>query len=292
MNTKLFTVNAKLPDPQSVITIYSTQKEAEQRNKELDGRQAGLGRLFSIKGDKTDLGDKLRLNDKNKSLFLYYASDSFLYQDENLFAREERSFSEKLPKDARAKELALDFLKRNELLLSNAAVSSVTHTTVGVTPAGSKKTEEYNTEVHVNFNYTLDKLPVFGPGAKTRVSMVDENNNSGIYHFWREVKALPRQRPLIKPDLALEMYGRNFRFAQLKNSSDKVNINQVDLGYFAMSPADTQDYLIPVYRITGVVSTEALPEYAFTHYIVAVKYNEADVKSMGHHIGSVKSLVF
>jgi hypothetical protein len=88
------------------------------------------------------------------------------------------------------------------------------------------------------------------------------------------------------------MYGKNFRFAQLKNTSDKVAINQMDLGYFAMSPADTQNYLIPVYRITGVVSTEALPEYAFTHYIVAVKYTAADVKSMGHNIGNVKSLVF
>lgn len=292
MNTNLFKVNAKLPDPQKAITIYATQKETAQRTKELESRQSALGRLFSLKGNKTDLGDKLLLNDKNKSLFLYYASDSFLYQDENLFAREERSFSEKLPKDSRARELATEFLKKNELLHPNASFHSITHTTVGVMPAGSQKAEEYNTEVHVNFNYSLDQLPVFGPGAKTRVSMVDENIHSGIYHFWRDVKALAKPRPLIKPELALEVYGKNFRFAQLKSASDRVTINQVDLGYFALSPTDTQNYLIPVYRVNGVVSTEALPEYSYTHYIVAVKYTSDDVKSMGNYIGDVKSLVF
>jgi hypothetical protein len=292
MNTKLFNVDAKLPEPENTITIYSTQKEAEQRDKELESRRAGLSRIFAVKGNKSDLGDKLLLNEKSKSLFLYYASDSFLYQDENLFAREEKSFSERLPDDRTAREVAINFLKKNELLLSNATVSSVTHTTVAVTPANSKKTDEYNTEVHVNLNYSLDKMPVFGPGAKTRVSMTDEKTNSGVYHFWREVKPLSKPRPLIKPDLALEIFGKNFRFAQLKKDSDRVNIKKLELGYFAMSPTDIQNYLIPVYKITGIVSTEALPEYGFTNYVVAVKYTEADVKSMGHNIGNVKTLVF
>lgn len=292
MNTKLFKITAKLPEPDSTITIYSTQKDTELREKELAKRQSGLSRIFAMKGKRNDLGDKLLLNEKSKSLFLYYASDSFLYQDEDLFAREERSFSERLPNERAAREAAMNFLKKNDLLLENAAINSVTHTTVVASAENSKKTDEYNTEVHVNLNYTLEKLPVFGPGAKTRVSMTDEKTNSGVYHFWREPKALSKPRPIIMPDLALEVFGKNFRFADLKSDTDRVNIKQVELGYYAMSPTDMQNYLVPVYQVKGVINTKALPQYEFTHYVVAVKYREDDVKSMGQHIGNVKTLVF
>jgi hypothetical protein len=292
MNDKLFKIEATLPGNPEPLIIYSAQKQQEEREKNIQLLERKLSQVFGINGDIADLGDKLTKTERNKSLSLYSASDSFWYQDNDLFASEDKKFSEALPDNRTAEEAALKFLRSNELLLPNADLHSVSYTSVAVSNMDSTTTDEYNTEVHVNLRYTLDNLPVFGPGAKTRVSFVDTNSNSGVYHFWREVKAIKKKRKALAPELALEIFSKNFRFSDLNDETAKVIIKDMQLGYYAMPPTDLQNFLIPVYKVTGTVITEVFPEYNFNHYIVAVKYSEADVKGMGVNIGRVKTLVF
>ena len=292
MNTKLFKMEAKLPKVGKQISIFTSATDAETRERKTAESLRSLSKLFGIDGQAADDGEKKILTSKSKSVSIYQASNSFWFQDDDYFAREEKKFSQKLPDAKTAQEKAQKFLKENGLLLDNAAVHSVTHTTIVAAKPDDKRAEEYNTEVHVNFRYSLDGLPVFGPGAKTRVSFVTDRINSGVYHFWREVKQEKTSRDLIDPELALEIHAKNFRFASLKEGAAKVTIKKMELGYFALSPTELQRALIPVYTISGIVSTEALPEYAFSHHVVAVKYNEDDVKAMGFHIGNAKSLVF
>ena len=292
MNDKLFKLEALLPPIIEEVTIYSTNKTKDEREKNIDLRFKKLSKIFGVGGKSTDLGDKMHRSEKNKSLSIYQASDSFWYQDDDLFATENKKFSKTLPDKKTAKEAALQFLKTNDLLLPEAEVNTVTYTAVAVNKADTTIIDEYNTEIHINLRYSLDKLPVFGPGAKTRISFVDEKTNSGVYHFWRAPMPLKEKRKIITPELAIEIFSKNFRFAQLKEDASKVIIKEMQLGYYAMSPADVQNFLVPVYRVTGVVNTEAHPTYNFTHYIVAVKYTEDDVKAMGLYIGNVKALVF
>jgi regulatory protein YycI of two-component signal transduction system YycFG len=291
--SKLFQFNGKLPQAGDDITIYETMQTKEQRESNLKARNESLSKIFGIaKGKTLDLGDKLQITEKTKNVSLYAASDSFWYQDDKLFASENKKQGLKLPEPKLAEDIAKRFLKSNGLLLSAAEFHSTSYTTVAVNKEGSSKVDEYNTELHVNFRYTLDKLPVFGPGAKTRVSLVDENTQSGVYHFWRDPKPAKRRMKLLSPELALELFYKNFRFAQLNPDTAKATIDDMQLGYYAMSPTDVQNYLVPVYRVTGTISTETFPRYDFTHYIVAVKYTDDDVKAMGVSIKGVKSMVF
>ncbi|MNU81964.1 hypothetical protein D3C71_716410 [compost metagenome] len=292
MNTKIFKLEAKLPKVGKQVSIFTSVTDSENRDRKTAESLKSLSKLFGVSGRAADDGEKMILSEKSKSISVYQASNSFWYQDDDFFAREDKKFSQNLPDARTAQEKALRFLKENGLLLNSASFHSVTHTTVVATKPNEKKGDEYNTEVHVNFRYSLDGLPVFGPGAKTRVSFVSDKINSGVYHFWREVTQEKKARDLIDPELALEIHAKNFRFASLKEGAAKVIIKEMELGYFAMSPTELQRALIPVYKISGVISTEALPEYAFTHHVVAVKYNEDDIKTMGFNIGSVKSLVF
>ncbi len=292
MNTKIFKLEAKLPKVGKQINIFTSATDSETRERKTAESLKSLSKIFGISGQAANDGEKMILAERSKSVSIYQASNSFWYQDDDFFAREDKKFSQKLPDAKNAQEKALKFLRENGLLLNNAAFHSVTHTTIVATKPDEKRGDEYNTEVHVNFRYSLDGLPVFGPGAKTRVSFVSDKINSGVYHFWREVTQEKKTRDLIDPELALEIHAKNFRFASLKEGAAKVTIKKVELGYFAVSPTELQRALIPVYKISGIISTEALPEYAFNHHVVAIKYTENDVKTMGFNIGNVKSLVF
>jgi hypothetical protein len=291
MTNSIFQINANLPSAGKDITIYSTQQTREMRDKSIDYRAANLRNIFGLEGAMKDLGDKLSITDKNRSINLYSASDSFWFQDDDFFASEKRP-AEKLPDEKTAIELATRFFKSNELLLPSAAVHSVSYTTVAVNGPDSDKVDEYNTEVHVNFRHSLEELPIFGPGAKSRISLAGSQTTSGVYQFWRNPQPLKERRELLNPELSLEVFLRNFRFAQLKTDAAKATVDNMTLGYFALSPTAVQNYLLPVYRVTGTISTEALPEYNFDHYIVAVKYTEADVRSMGVSIAGVNAMVF
>jgi hypothetical protein len=69
-------------------------------------------------------------------------------------------------------------------------------------------------------------------------------------------------------------------------------MSEMEPGYYAMSPTDIQNSPIPVYKISGTLTTEVLPEYSFNHYVVAVQYSVDDVKGNGVNIGSANAMVF
>lgn len=288
----LFEFTGKLPETNDSITIFSTRLTKEQREKNTIEGATVLSKIFKLKGKPVDSGDKHYIVQRSKRLTLYPASNSFWYMDEALSAAEDKKFSENLPDEKFAKDAAMKFLERNKLLIQGAAVYSASFTTMAVNKPKTEKADEYNTEVHVNFRYTLDKLPVFGPGAKTRVSFVDTKRMSGVYHFWRNAEPT-NKRPILKPDLALELFNKNFRFEELKKDNvEKAVIHSMELGYFALPPNDVQHFLIPVYRLRGSISTKQFPRYDFDHYVVAVRFEEEDVKTMGVSIKGVKAMVF
>ena len=66
----------------------------------------------------------------------------------------------------------------------------------------------------------------------------------------------------------------------------------MELGYFAQSPAIVQNHLLPVYRVKGTVSTTDFPRHDFDYYIIAVKYNDHDVRSLGVSIEGKNAMVF
>lgn len=292
MNTKIFDVKARMPKADQKITIYATLREEEERMKFREDLSRRMRKIFGITGKMKELGDRIVYQNQSRSLQLYEASDSFWFQDEDLTASEDRKLSKRLPDEKKSRELATAFLKQNELLLPGAYIHSQSFTTVVVDKGKGSEPEEYNTEVHVNLRYTCNDLPVFGPGAKTRVSMVDSKTTSAVYHFWREPRPVQDARELISPELALEVFSKNFRFAKLKEDSAKVSIKSMELGYYAMSPTDMQRFLLPVYKLKGTVSTRDFPRYDYQHYIVAVKYTGDDIRAMGFNIKDAKALVF
>lgn len=289
---KLFEFTGQLPKAGERITIYSARMTADQREQSLKSRMEVTRKIFGMKGKTEDLGDRIIVKDRSKSITLYVASDSFWYRDDTLHLSEKIRRGLKLPEERSSKEIALSFLKNNKLIPDDTVIYSITHTTVAIRNEGDERVKEFDTEVHVNFRYRMGGLPVFGPGAKTRVSLADAEVMSGVYQFLRKAKPVKDVRPTVTPELALELFTKNFRFAQLREDTAKVRITGMTLGYFAMPPMKVQNYLFPVYQMIGTVSTKELPAYDFKYHVVAIKYRDVDIKAMGLSIDGVRAMVF
>lgn len=311
MRSRLFNFTGTLPQTTNEFaTVFQASDPRESREKSLPKTIDFLARTFGIKGPISQLEDTYRLQENSKILTIYPSSDSFWYYDDNLFANDDYEQSKNIPNTKLARTIATDFLSQKKLLLPNCQLASHSFSTVKSQKTDNKITknvralnknmrkerveriEEYNTEIHLNFLYTLDNLPVFGPGAKTRVSLVDPETVSGVYHFWRNPVRTEEKRKLLSPEFALELFCKNPRFAELSENSAQVVITEMDYGYYAFPPREMQKYLLPVYRFRGSVSTERIPNYEFTLHMVSVRYTDNEVKQFGVDINQARSVVF
>lgn len=282
MSNAIFQFTGQLPQVPSEITIFLTGQNSTQRESSIKQISQTVPKLFGMDGSLVDYGDRLITIKGNKRMMIYAATDSFWYQDEDLRLGENKELSKTLPDEKTASQAALSFLQSGNLLFPEAAVYSITYTQVSKKDLQTQTVDEYKTEVHVNLRYSMKGLPVFGPGAKTRVSFVNANTKSAVYHFWRKATADKKTRALIDPQTALNNFYENSRFTQLKNNSTaKVTINSMQLGYFANTPTHFQNYLIPVYKVNGTVSTKEFPVYEFELFIVAVDFTTSEMRSSG-----------
>lgn len=90
-------------------------------------------------------------------------------------------------------------------------------------------------------------IPVYGPGAKIRVSIGDEGEVIGLHYVWREVEPLETY-PAITEDEAIEIFKE-----KLGGEPEEL---EVKLGYYAESEFTEQDFLQPYYIFDGTVMIE------------------------------------
>jgi hypothetical protein len=93
----------------------------------------------------------------------------------------------------------------------------------------------------------LEKIPVEGPGAKIRVSIGDEEEVIGLHYVWREVKSF-QLYPAITVEEAIEIFEETWEV--------EPETLEVELGYYAESEYDKQDFLQPYYIFDGTMKID------------------------------------
>lgn len=243
--------------------------------KQDDERVHPLVRRFDVRGDLQDLGSRSAVRSRQHLLEVFHASDSLRLTHLGRSAEAERP--PKLIGEDQAIELALAYLHEKGLADDRASVKSVTYTELSRIGQEQKEPETFPIAVHVNFGFTLDGLPVFGPGAKMQVTIEDESTVTEFYKFWR-APVEDRTLEILRPEAAIERFSHDQNYAELDAGSAKVVVHRIQLGYYALPPREVQGYLVPVYAFNGTVSTEAFERYDFTRYVVAVDLNNEEVK--------------
>jgi len=289
MKDSLFNLNTKLPKHISDIPMYRTFhfNSASRKNKEfmnhIEKRLAFLRSNFKTEGEVRDLGDQLIIRNEKEALELYFGSDSFWWTDRENAYSENKDLAKNLPDERQAIRSAEKLLEALQIDTSSMKLHSVQHNFAAFSESPKdENAEKFPTSTNVNFMHELDGLPVFGSGAKTQLSFINNDQLVEFLHFNRIPKAEKRTVEIISPEEAVQQVFDNKRFAILKEQGKSSGeITDVSLGYYAAAPSDFQKFLIPVYKVKGSVAAPKLDHYDFNLFVIASKASQELAKQKG-----------
>jgi len=234
---------------------------------------AAVAKAFQMTPSFEDRGTRLVCEDLEAVLEVFVASSSLRWWRAALDTQPP-SIARSLPKDDEAVRAADDFLRVHGLTHADGKVHDITR---AVMRSGTEdKVESGEIEVNVNYRFQLNGFPVFGPGAKARVTMREGAEVWECYWFWRHVTPA-EERTLITERRAMELLFATGMFDEL-GADAKAEFSEIALGYYALPPRETQGVLLPVYAIRGNVSTRYLPEYKFRKFVPAIEYDGDEAK--------------
>ncbi len=280
----LFNMPARIPEHVPAIqafraTAFKTLAHRDEPfQRALAARIDMATKLFGLYGDGTTENGRTVFRDATSRLHIYHGSDSLWWAHETLANFETHADAASLPAEKEAPQHAARQFDRLALDTASAALASVNYAEFAV-QKGREKPQVFRTAVHANYRFELDKLPVFGPGAKIKVTFAAGAQLAQLIYFWRKPSPGESMRT-ISPEEALNQFQRDPAFFRLNDSEAVVNVHSIRLGYFALPPAEFQRYYIPVYAIDATTKTRELPRYDFRRYVCAVALSNHQVKRM------------
>ena len=149
----------------------------------------------------------------------------------------------------------------------------------------SKKSTSYVSSINVNYDFTINNLPVFGSGAKIRVTLDENLEVVEWYRFWRDLKQEKKYK-IIGIATAKKLIESSTTFSKLDKRKSEIVIKKIDLGYLALPPRETQAYLLPVFRFKGFTHTHKKRFNKFKKFIPAIKLTLDKIKDSGYIIGT------
>lgn len=290
MSNELFSVPKRLPPyrPEGVPLVMTRRPESlshrrDDTSRELDERVDRFRQHFNMRAEPMDAGDRLIFHDHETTLEVFRTSDSLWWLDDELSYPEKPPRGARLPSREQALEMAREQLRRLGLDQGQIRSMDVSYTEAAASTSPENGSEAQRTSIEVNISFAWEDLPVFGPGAKAQISMVDGGKMSEMLYFWRQPDETQRSRPirLVTPEQALDAFMRDARFRRLSAENASVQLKGMELGYYAAEPGEAQKYLIPVYKVHGSAKTRELGTYDFTHYVVAWRRTPKQLKKMG-----------
>lgn len=199
---------------------------------------------LSGRGQIEDLGDMLVYRDGQFRIEVRKQSGALWYLDEERFLiggpLDKPTFTEK-----RAIALAEEFLNSSKLMPGDGAyVAQVRHLHDLAISADSQERASRIVDTEVIFRRTISGIPVIGPGSIVTVYLDNEGQVVGCYKLWRKIETEPVVTvKTLDPQAALAQIEANYdREAQVY-----IGVEDLQFGYFAHGPDETQAYLQPAY---------------------------------------------
>lgn len=156
-------------------------------------------------------------------------------------------------------------------------------------------------ETHVEYNFRIQGLPVFGAGGKMRVTFGKDGEVAGFLKFFREpsaprevdsappewlaerLSAMPGPRALHASDHLRRRLRHDRSFSHVCRDKT-VSVLDASLGYYAAPPRLSQDALVPVFAFDLRTRMPRRPRYEAMRYLAACPLRAADVERIGHSV--------
>lgn len=238
-----------------------------------------MARRLEVRGDVAHAGLWLIARDERSVLELYQASQSFRYSRTDLDA-EGRQGSDEKPDEGAARRLAEQWLDPFLRPLGRPEFSSVTMQEALISTSPDEVPRVGYVAVDVNFRYTVDGIPLLGPGAKAKVSIHAGGVVGGGYRFWRDVSPA-RDVETLPLETLFERFRSSSLFANLTDRVARAEVRSIRLGHLTIPPTEPMSMLIPALELRGTISTERLPNYEFVRHIAAIALDDDRGKEGG-----------
>ena len=222
-------------------------------------RVKSSAKAFRMAGDPVSEGERLVVRSGTATLEVYGASDSVWWTDHALAYRE-RPAGKRLPLSADdARALADERLREAGLASEQASICSVGFVealiaTVGARPRTSK------TGIDVNYGFSLADYPVFGPGAKAKVTLAGGGQVAQVLRFWRQPRGAGSVA-IMTPQAALERFEREPSFRPLRTRVLSSRSPACSSATTRCRRATSSGSTCPVYAVDASVTTPELPLY-------------------------------
>jgi hypothetical protein len=239
-----------------------------------------LAKRLRLDGKVREHAQRFLVEDPRGTLEVFEASGSLRWTRAAAAAGEPPDPG-RLPSRDEAAAKAERFLADLALLDGRAQLADVTYGEVIAAPRGGAPRAAYPTEIHVHYRFTLNGIPVVGPGAKIQVTFGTDGQVSEFYRFWRETAASLPPLPSYSLREAIALLRQDRAFLQLSPARARVQIRRIFLGYYAGPPRKHQGFLVPVYVFHGTVRTPALRRYDFVRHVAAVRLSRAESLALG-----------
>jgi hypothetical protein len=213
---------------------------------------------------------ELMLWDSDNRSIQYFSSGAIFFQNETTMPDMAQDLLKhhKLDKSSGKefyKNKAIKFLKKNDLFLKNMYYKQISYGVVTQEKKNLKTNKitaiERVVAVGVEFEYTLNDIPIWGPGAITTV-LFDETGVSGYFNRMRNFTELEDsdERVFISAKEAVEKYisldsPRNLLLSY-SGKIKEVIIDSVELVYYVKPINKLQKELHPHYLISGKIIGE------------------------------------
>jgi hypothetical protein len=236
-----------------------------------------LAKGMHIAASAADSGLWLLARDDRAALEVYRASSSFRYSRLDLDG-EGRDGIAGVPEKGAALDVGQEWISQYGPEGVRAELHSVTEREVLI----SQRPDEVRQLIvglDVNFRFSVEGLPLFGPGAKAQVSVHPSGEVTGAYRFWREVHAVDAA-PTVPVEQMRERFASSPLFVDLTDDVAHAHIDSARFGWLSLPPSEPMGILVAALELRGMVYTED-HTYNFISFVGATDSDDEAGKRAG-----------
>lgn len=268
-----YSLAAELPQVKGSYLVYriSPIEITEEQVKEIASR---LDLSGTPRVSNKDTGEVLVVDTSKQpeeQVSVYTRSGAVVYHILDKEFPNEVTQQPKLPSDAEAEKIALEYLKKTQMESPDAKIVSVgVNQKQEVWEAGATELKvSYDVTKAVRFGRTLDGLTVYGD--EFAVILADGGEAVGLVKTWREV--VPDGSVSIKsPEQAYtDLLAAKTVRPSVAAEFDRIVIEEVSLGYWMEPRSVIQETVWPIYVFSGTATHNNIEE----PYIAYVFANES-----------------
>lgn len=253
-----------LPSIPAILPVYRTVRP-RWTSEGIEQFAARLG----VKAPVKVSGPWLLCRDDTHSLEIYQASHSARLTRTAFDLEGAHGEPGDPPSDDVAIDRANGFLDRLQDIHTSKRLAPTVSRIEAITQSSDGAREDIRTvAVQVNYRFTLDDLPLRGPGAKAQVTIGASRTIDQAYLFSRQVQPTDEPWTTRPADASLDALTKSPHFTSVARTKD-VEVSRMKVGWLCLSPASVQDILFPIYEVRGRVFAGADATRDFVAFVAA-----------------------